>query len=51
MRERGDEQGFNQRLIQACQLDSTHKEAAALAATVYSSRFPEGHRGPLWMCW
>lgn len=40
-RERGDEKGFNQRLIQACQLDSTYKEAAALAVTVYADRFPE----------
>jgi hypothetical protein len=34
LRERGDQRGFLEKLTLATQLDSTHKEAAALAATV-----------------
>jgi hypothetical protein len=47
LRERGDEAGFNQKLIQSLQLDSTHKEAAALAVTVFTSRFPNDDVGKL----
>jgi len=36
LRERGDSQGFAERLSQAIALDSTNKEAAALAAAWYS---------------
>ncbi|MEA5557615.1 hypothetical protein [Nodularia spumigena] len=38
LRERGDTQGFVDRLSMATGLDSTNKEAAALAATYYASR-------------
>lgn len=37
-REQGDEQGFVDRLTTATQLDSTNKQAAALAATYYLER-------------
>ncbi|MEX2218877.1 MAG: hypothetical protein WD749_08960 [Phycisphaerales bacterium] len=45
LRERGDEKGFVARLTQAVQLDSTHKEAAALAATYYAERVPQDRVG------
>jgi tetratricopeptide (TPR) repeat protein len=37
-REQGDDTGFIRRLTQACQLDSTNKEAALLAYSTYSQR-------------
>lgn len=47
LRERGDDLGFRQKLVQSMQLDSTHKEAAALGATVFSSRSPDNIAGCL----
>jgi tetratricopeptide (TPR) repeat protein len=38
LRERGDEEGFVEKLTLSAQLDPTHKEAAAFAATYASSR-------------
>ncbi len=38
LKERGDEAGYVARLKQACQLDSTNKDAALLAFTYYSER-------------
>lgn len=38
LRERGDMNGFVQRLTQACQLDSTNKEAASVAAAFAAPR-------------
>ena len=46
-REQGDERGFSGLLSQAMQLDSTNKDAAALAATVFSSRIPDDAIGRL----
>ena len=49
LRERGDDAGFIRKLTQATQLDSTHKEAAQLAATVYAERRPDDRVGCLRM--
>lgn len=43
LRERGDERGFREKLTLSLQLDSTHKEAAALMANVVGA----SGRGPL----
>lgn len=47
LRERGDDKGFREKLALATQLDSTHKEAAALAAAVYAERRPDDPVGKL----
>jgi tetratricopeptide (TPR) repeat protein len=41
LRERGDTQGFVDKLKQSLQLDPSHKEAAALAAAYFAERLPE----------
>jgi tetratricopeptide (TPR) repeat protein len=45
LRERGDTQGFVERLKDAMRLDLTHKEAAALAVAFFSDRMPEDRVG------
>jgi tetratricopeptide (TPR) repeat protein len=45
LREKGDENGFKDRLIKALQLDPTHKEAASLAATYFAQRVPNDAPG------
>jgi tetratricopeptide (TPR) repeat protein len=47
LRERGDAAGFVAKLKLAVQLDSTHKEAAALAATYFAEHRPEDRLGAL----
>jgi tetratricopeptide (TPR) repeat protein len=47
LRERGDEAGFVEKLKQSMAMDSTHKEAAALAATYFAERMPEDRVGRL----
>jgi tetratricopeptide (TPR) repeat protein len=47
LRERGDDAGFIRKLTQAVSLDSSHKEAAQLAATVYAERNPSDRVGCL----
>lgn len=47
LRERGDDKGFRQKLVQSMQLDSSHKEAASLGATVFSARSPDDTAGML----
>ena len=49
VRERGDEAGFIKRLTISTQLDPTHKEAAALAATVFAESRPNDVIGRLRM--
>ncbi len=46
-REQGDEQAFSGLLSKAMQLDSTNKDAAAMAATVFSARIPDDAVGRL----
>jgi tetratricopeptide (TPR) repeat protein len=44
-RERGDDRAFKDKLVQAMQLDSTHKEAAVLAATFFAERVGDDPAG------
>ncbi len=46
-REQGDERGFVGLLTKAVQLDATNKDAAALAATFFSTRIPDDDAGQL----
>ncbi len=47
LRERGDDKGFKDKLGQSISLDSTHKEAAALAATFFAERVANDPAGRL----
>jgi tetratricopeptide (TPR) repeat protein len=46
-RERGDDRAFKDKLVQSMQLDSTHKEAAVLAATFFAERVDTDPTGRL----